>query len=256
MTLDIPRCVLAALWAQELGSTPGAATLDLAVSALAGDDQRLPDAGGVDGRALLQRIAGTAVLALLPTPGEPVGINGPAGPHALEAGEALLSGPPGTAGGLLRIAVPQVQVFGSEFEPGTLVDWQVWTEPVDGDGWVPPVIALGEARTDLASALSVAVDALTSMDVARWRDDAAEEIAMLAGNDLPEQIAHRIPPGLEPRRSQILGRAVRLAAIVDLAVVDDGAAVNVWQADQRTAALRHVATAARRALMAVSASGF
>lgn len=256
MTLDIPRSVLAALWAHELGQAPQAAALDEATQALAGEDQRLPDATGTDGRALLQRVAGTPVLALLPTPGEPVGIGGPAGPYALEAGEALLSGPPGDAGGLLRVAVPQVQAFGSEFEPGTLVDWQVWTDPVDGGGWVPPVISLGEARTDLAHALSVAVEALTSMDVARWRDDAAEEIAMLAGNEFPEQIVHRIPPGLDDRRAQILGRAVRLTAIVDLAGADDGAAVNVWQADQRTAALRHVATAARRALMSLSVSGF
>ncbi|HLS14738.1 MAG TPA: hypothetical protein VK095_09520 [Beutenbergiaceae bacterium] len=256
MTLDIPRCVLAALWAADLGEQPTPAAVQVAAEVLAGDDQRSPRAEGADEASLLHRVAGAPVLALLPAPGEPAGLGPPAGPFAVEAGEALLSGPPAGAQGVLQIAVPQVQAFGSHVEPGALVDWQTWSEPTSGTAWVPPLISLSEARADLAEALNVAIEALTAIDVARWREDAAEEIAMLADNDLPEAIAGRVPPGLGTRHAQILGRAVRLQAIVALAEEDDGAAVNLWQADQRTAALRHVATAARRALMALSVSGF
>ncbi|MGC0251196.1 hypothetical protein [Pseudactinotalea sp. Z1748] len=252
MRLDIPRSVLVALWANRLGTAPSPEELAQAARAVraVADDDGMPTAD------LLTQVAGTAVLAVTPVPGEPVPLPAPARAAALEAGQALISGPPRGAPGLLRIAVPDERAFGSELEPGELLGWQVWTEPVDGSGWVPPVITMAEARTGLAEALDLAIETLLSVDVARWREEAAEEIAMLGSDELPPPAADRIPPGLDPRRSHVLSRAVRLQAIVDLATQDDGAAVNSWQADQRTAALRHVAAAARGALCAVSVSGF
>ncbi|KGM17117.1 hypothetical protein N867_10115, partial [Actinotalea fermentans ATCC 43279 = JCM 9966 = DSM 3133] len=61
-----------------------------------------------------------------------------------------------------------------------------------------------------------------------------------------------LPPGLEPRRARVLALAARLRVIVELASDDDGGAVNLWQADQRSAALRHVDHAARRAMCAAT----
>jgi hypothetical protein len=54
---------------------------------------------------------------------------------------------------------------------------------------------------------------------------------------------------------RVIGSALRLRAIVDLATADDGAAVNLWQADQRTTALRDVDRAARRALAVATHPG-
>lgn len=255
MSLYLPRAVLVALWAEHLGAEPSPETLHSATRAILGEAQDDAD-DGVRTSDLIGQVAGTSVLALLPVPGDPVRIDDAARDRAMHAGQALLSGPPGGAPGLLRVAVPQVTEFGSEWEPGELLSWDVLTEPVDGSAWVPPVLSLGEARLELAQALTIAIETLTSMDVARWREDAAEEIAMLGSDTLPETIAARLPPGVGGRRLDVLSRAVRLRAIVDLAEQDDGAAVNAWQADQRTAALRHVATAARTALAAVSVSGF
>lgn len=254
MPLDIPRSVLAALWAAHLGEHPAPEQLARAGRALRGmaDD----DARGLASAALLQQVAGTAVLAVLPVPGDPVRLPQGARAGALEAGQALLSGPPGGAPGLVQVAVPVEQAFGSHLEPGELLSWQVTTEPVAGTGWVPAVVTMAEARTGLAEALNLAIETLLSMDVARWREDAAEEIAMLGSDELPDGLMHRLPLPLDPRRLAVLSRAVRLRAIVELATQDDGAAVNSWQADQRTAALRHVDTAARQALAAVSVGGF
>ncbi len=47
-------------------------------------------------------------------------------------------------------------------------------------------------------------------------------------------------------------QAVRLRAIVDLATADDGGSVNLWQADQRSTALREVDRASRHAVGAAT----
>jgi len=57
---------------------------------------------------------------------------------------------------------------------------------------------------------------------------------------------------LDPRRSRVLALAARLRAVVEVATADDGGAVNLWQADQRSAALRHIERAARRAVCAAT----
>lgn len=274
MVLDIPRSVLAALWAPRLGEAPDPAQVAVAAQAVRGEADDAPLTGPGGGPAgtwssgtdddvprftstgFLPQVAGTAVLAVLPVPGDPVPLPAAARAAANQAQQALVSGPPEGSAGVLRVAVPHEQPFGSQWEPGELLSWGVFSQPVDSRSWVPPVITMAEARTGLAEALNLAIDTLVNMDVARWRDDAAEEIAMLGSDELPTELVSRIPPGMDARRLHVLSRAVRLRAIVELATEDDGAAVNSWQADQRTAALRHVATAARSALTAVSVSGF
>ena len=67
--------------------------------------------------------------------------------------------------------------------------------------------------------------------------------------------ADRLPAGLTawPQRVRVLTQAARLRAIVGLAAEDEGGAVNLWQSDQRSTALREVDRLARRAMTAASA---
>ncbi|MBK5248188.1 MAG: hypothetical protein JJE50_01950 [Actinomycetales bacterium] len=250
MTIDLPRSVLAALWIGSLNRPDGAGSLARAVASVQGDDEPHRTDVGEPLAVLIGDALGAEVVAVLPAPGEPVALGGRAGAAAMEAGECLVIGaPPGGSSG--RVAVPDVTVFGSHLEPGALVTWHVF----DGPAAVVAVDSPGDARRLLAEALGIAVDALTRMDVARWREVAAEEIALLASQSVPSSLEVLLPPELDPRRAELLVRAARLEAIVELAVADDGAAVNTWQVDQRAAALRHVASAARRAMSAASASG-
>ncbi|TDE90314.1 hypothetical protein EXU48_17760 [Occultella glacieicola] len=264
MTIDVPRSVLAALWVDALRDPEAEPSVSDALAAIVGEDEP-HTVNTVDGAGslaeLLLRAGGGQVAAVLPAPGEPFALGGTAGEAAMEVGEALVvSGPPaglpvgvgsdGAAATGSFVAVPFVTEFGSALEPGAMVAWRVF----GGASRPPAVDSLGEARAGLAEALNVAIEALSRMDVARWREEAAEEISMLASSVVPPALEVRLPPGQDARRTDLLVRAVRLTAIVELARTDDGAAVNAWQADQRSAALRHVAAAARRALTAASAS--
>lgn len=224
--------------------------LPFAVEAITGTDEphrtedEAPLAALLDKLSLHRRAGGTTFSAL-PVPHEPVGLTGPVGVAAMDAGECVVvDGGPGVGA---LVAVPDVVAFGSALEPGAMVRWQLHSAQAS----IVPV-SLGEARRMLAEALVIAVDALEAMDVARWRADAAEEIAQLASSRVPPEVADQLPPGLDPRRSDLLVRAARLEAIAELAMADDGAAVTLFTADQRQAALRHVAGAARHAMSAAS----
>ena len=52
---------------------------------------------------------------------------------------------------------------------------------------------------------------------------------------------------------RVLSLAARLRAIVALVTADDGGAVNLWQADQRSTALREIDRSARRAMSLANA---
>ncbi|HWS59064.1 MAG TPA: hypothetical protein VN257_11030, partial [Actinotalea sp.] len=145
------------------------------------------------------------------------------------------------------VAVPAVTAFGSTLEPGHLVTWTVH-EVTPWRMRLPGVIGtLAEAEQSLRSALRTATQALVDLDVARWRPEAAAAIgALRTSGDLG------LPAGLDPRVVRVVGDAARLRAIVELATADDGAAVSLWQADQRTTALREVERAARRAIAAAT----
>lgn len=246
--MSLPRSVVAALW---VGcADEGETWLPFAVEAITGTDEPhrtdddAPLAVLLD-RLSLRRRTGATVLSALPVPHEPVGLTGEVGVAAMDAGECVVVDGGASAGAL--VAVPDVVAFGSALEPGAMVRWQLRSATAS----IVPV-SLGEARRMLAEALVIAVDALESMDVARWRPDAAEEIAELASSAVPAEIREQLPPDLDPRRSDLLVRAARLEAIAELAMADDGAAVTLFAADQRQAALRHVAGAARHAMSAAS----
>lgn len=248
MSVSLPRSVVAALWVGGAGA--GEEWLIDAVAAVTGSDEPHRTVDDAPLAALLSKLAlhrspGGVSFAALPVPHEPVGLHGAAGVAAMDAGESVVvdGGPASTA----LVAVPDVVAFGSALEPGAMVRWDLHEARLQ----LAPV-GLGEARRMLAEALVIAVDALESMDVARWRPDAAEEIAELASAVVPPQVADQLPPDLDPRRADLLVRAARLEAIAELAMADDGAAVTIFAADQRQAALRHVAGAARKAMTAAT----
>ncbi|WP_155859532.1 hypothetical protein [Cellulomonas sp. KRMCY2] len=248
--LALPRSVLLALWLQGVGAGP----VQRAVDAVQGEDEPhavvgVPDVAP-DGGSLDQLIAAWAggprqAAALLPVPGDASGLPPEVAEPAVDAGECVLVH---TADGAWA-AVPDVVEFGSVNDVGHLVTWRVHPVP-DWRHRLPGLVgSLSEAEQSLRHALLGATEALANLDIARWRPDAAAAIVALRSGADPRW---PLPAGLAPRAVRVLADAVRLRTIVALATADDGGAVNLWQADQRTAALRHIDHAARRAVAAAT----
>lgn len=228
-----------------------------AVRAVSGDDEPhlvevadappagLPPDGDLTG--LLDSLAGLGVTGLrvvLPRPGDVLGLPGPAGFNraALEAGECVLTEPlpDGSSWGL----VPRITPFGSQWEPGVLVTWQV--RPVRPER-VTVVGSLAEAERELREALREATETLAGLDVARWRDGVGERVTGLRTTSLP---SGALPPTAPQRSAAVLATALRVGAIVELATGDDGAAVSLHEAQARSRALRGLDGVTRRAVAA------
>lgn len=249
--LDLPRSAVLALW---LGAAPGPGLTARALRGVQGDDEPhdVLDTA-TDERLALDEArrawpsSGLDVVALVPAPGDASGVPAAVAAAALEARELVLV----RAGGRAFALVPEVRAFGSALEPGHLVTWH----RTEVDDWLLGVQALGsleDADRGLRRGLADVTDALVRLDVAHWDDEHADRVVALRDAALP---TWRLPDRLDPRRGRILASAARLRAIVDLAARDDGGAVNLWQADQRTAALRDVDRLARRALAAATFAG-
>jgi hypothetical protein len=246
--LDIPRSARLAAWGTAW--LQGHASVPEVVRAVTGDDEPhlvesdevLP--GADDLPALLARLGDAGVPALrvvLPVPGDPVGLPGPPpfNAAALEAGECVL-----TAGGPAWGAVPDVSEFGSEWEPGWQVTWQL--RPVV-ERRVPPSGGLADAERALKEGLLAATDALDRLDVAALGPDAAARLQLLRRAEIP---AGALPAGTPQRNLQVLATAGRLRAVLSLAAQDDGAAVNAWQAGERARTLRELDAVCRHAVVA------
>ncbi len=246
----LPRSALLALW---LRSSPPHGDDDGLARLLRGvqrDDEPHVVTGAL-GDVRLEDLAGAwagdvrAVVALAPAPGDVTGAPPEVGPRATDVGECVVAT---TSSGSWAL-VPEVTEFGSEIEPGHLVSWHVtpvgpWTTRALG-----AVGTVSEAERELRTALLLATRALDDLDVARWREDAADAIAGLRSGGAP---TWQLPRTVDVRAVQVLTQAVRLRAIVDLATADDGGAVNLWQADQRSTALREVDRASRHAVGAAT----
>lgn len=206
-----------------------------------------------------------SAAAIFPGPGDAMGAPAPISPIAIDAEECVLvtvaAAGPQVSGAVVPpgpdapehlehwALVPEVERFGSDLEPGHLVTWTVaridrWEHRTLG-----VVGTLDDAQRQLRLGLREATEALMALDVSRWREDAAGVIASLRE---PVDLRSVLPRDVDARRAEVFQSAARLRAIVDLATADDGGAVNLWQADQRSTALREVDRAARRAMSAAT----
>jgi hypothetical protein len=243
---DLPRSVLLALWLQGIGDTSDA------VKSVVGDDEPhtvegLPGfADGTDLDTLFTAwtTGPREACALLPAPGDPAGVPAVANLEATEAGECVVVTTPDGS----WAAVPKVQAFGSHIEPGHMVTWQVLEVPAWTTLVLGAVGSVADAERELRTSLMTATDALDQLDVARWRDDAADAIERIRSASTSSWPV----PHLDGRRARVLDLASRLRAIVALGTVDDGGAVNVFQVDQRSTALREVDRTARHAMSAAT----
>ncbi|MDD9207852.1 hypothetical protein PU560_15455 [Georgenia sp. 10Sc9-8] len=276
-TLSLPRSVRAALWLPTVRDTTSARRAaralvddgDTAVVRLADpvQPQVPPLVGGtpepveaplyLDGSALSDALLGLAepleTGAVLPRPGDPMGAPAARSQELIDAGEGLLVRGHGGDPARCAVLMPFAQEFGSPYERGTQV---VWTVDLDLPSPAPSLLlagveSLSHARRTVQHALTEAVDALTELDVARDRPDLADELMDVSVATLPDE---HLPPGLEPRRADVLERAARLLKIVDLAAGDPGAAVTSLQVGRRAEILRGVERAARHAMCAASAT--
>jgi hypothetical protein len=250
--VDLPRSVHLAVWLPHLHGSAGQVTR--AVTAIEGDDEPhrvvAYDDTEAPGDSLADLLSAwgatmTSIVAVLPVPGDPAGVPPEASVEAVEAGEGVLVA--GREGSF--IALPEIEEFGSVHEVGHLVTWrlhsvQSWTLGVLG-----AVGSVADAEGELRTALLTATEALDTLDVAQWHPDAADVISSLRS---PVDPAWQLPSEMDARRARVIALAARLRVIVEFATTDSGGAVNLWQADQRAAALRHIDNAARRAMSAAT----
>lgn len=171
---------------------------------------------------------------VLPVPGDIHGLPAVPGlaPLALEAGQAAVGD---------RIAlVPE------ELGPEAVS----WTAVTLGNAApaAPPVEGtLRAASGQLDLAVGDAARTLVSLDLARWNPEVPTLLAGMAKTTK----APGLPPDHDPLALSVLGRAQRLAQVLDLAMADaPGAAVTRAQAAARDDALRPLAHAVRDAVTA------
>jgi hypothetical protein len=245
--LEIPRSARLAAWGTAW--LQGHASTGGVVRAVTGDDEphrvepsELVPTADLEGLLVTLREAGVSALrVVLPVPGDPLGLPGPPGFNtaAIEAGECVL-----TSSGPAWGAVPELTAFGSQWEPGHLVIWQV--NPV-AQGRSPGTEGLAEAERALKEGLLEATARLTRLDVAALGSDAEEELQQLRRADIPAGV---LPAGTPARSLQVLSTAGRLRAVLSLAARDDGAAINAFEAQERARALRELDVVCRHAVVA------
>jgi hypothetical protein len=224
----------------------GQVSPDLAADRISGTDSvhRVDGLPGGDGQSLpvvlarLSAHATPAVRLVLPVPGDPVGLPGPSEltTAALAAGEAALL--PGGADGLFGL-VPS--------EGGDHVAWTAYPVAAAPATAVSPLPSLAEADQGLAVALREATELLASLDVARWDPGSADAVDALRRGQLD---GDGLAPGYPNRAHEVLARARRLRAVIELASRGDGAAVTAGEAAARRAALVPLDRSARYAEMA------
>ncbi|QWC87037.1 hypothetical protein KLP28_15915 [Nocardioidaceae bacterium] len=233
-----PDAVRCAVW---LGAwLDGVAATDDVLDAITADDVAHhvaglpggdPDEGAVPLALALGRLrslGATGAGAALPTPGDPVGLAGPAAfnTEAIDVGEAVV-----VAGAEVGLVPHRV---------GRGVVWQAYA--AHSRRQVPDP---GEASTTLRRTLLQTLEALADLEVARWRPEVADELQSLRAD---RRLV--LPEGLHRAALPLIAQGDRCWRIVELALVDDGGAVTAGEAEQRRAALVPLERAARRALVA------
>lgn len=220
----------------------GRTSYDETLDAVTGDTaHRVVGLPGTDGAvplgealSALRGLGERRLRLVLPAPGDVRGLPAVPGlaPLALEYGQAAV--------GDRVVLVPEP--LGPE-----VLQWTAF--PVDGVGPPPPPVegTLRAASGALDLAVIDSARTLADLDLARWHPEVPE---LLAGLARPKP-APGLPHDHDPLALSILGRALRLAAVLDLAMADaPGGAVNQAQAARRDAVLRPLGSAVREAVTA------
>lgn len=236
---DFPAGRLAA-WATAW--LTGRTSYDDTLDAVTGDTaHRVSGLPGTDGAvplgealSALRRLGERRLRLVLPAPGDVRGLPAVPGlaPVALEAGQAAV--------GDRVVVVPEP--LGPE-----VLQWTAF--PLDGVTPPPPPVegTLRAASGALDLAVTGSARTLAELDLARWHPEVPE---LLAGLARPKP-APGLPDDHDPLALSILGRALRVAAVLDLAMADaPGGAVNQAQAARRDAVLRPLGGAVREAVTA------
>jgi hypothetical protein len=198
---------------------------DHVLDALAGDVHLMAGGSALDLLTRARATGATYAGLALPVDGDPLGLGGPRelNAAALEAGQAVVVG---------DIAlVPE--------EQGETVQWRVF------DASRRQLPDVGEADRSLREALLGAARDLADLDVARWRPEAADALM-----NLHHRPTLDAPLGTPPRCVDLAARGLQAWAIVDLALVDDGAALSSYEVESRRGLLQPLGRAARRAIVA------
>jgi hypothetical protein len=201
------------------------------VAGLPGTDEAVPLGWAL---TALRGLSEHRFRLVLPVAGDVRGLPRAPGlaPLALESGQAAVGGH--------LVLVPEP--LGPE-----VIQWTAF--PLDGVPPLPPAPE-GNLRT-VSGALDLAVAdsarTLAGLDLARWNPEVPSLLAGLARTTS----APGLPPDHDPLALSVLGRAQRLARVLDLAMADaPGAAVNHAQAAARDEALRPLGQAVREAVAA------
>ena len=242
--VTLPRSARLAAWSAAW--LRGTVSIDDVVARVQADDEPHTAAGlpGLTGTASLnealwelRKTGVTGLRVVLPAPGDPRGLGGPAdlNGHVIDAGEALL-----TVGAPYAL-VPDVQAFGPPGDQGHFVTWHCHhADP-------PPAGPdLAEAERAMTTALLDASTALTQLDIASWRP----EVDALLDDVRSNREAEPLPRGFPAQAQTIAARGARLLAVVEFALDDDGTALSVAVAQSRRAALTTLGHTARHALVA------
>lgn len=227
---DPPVSVVLALWATR-PSSHGAAVVEGADGAHEVDDPTSSSRAGRVSLAMWLAAAGplTRAVAVLVSPADPAAVL----PGAVDVGECVVAE---TLSGRRLALVPQAN--------GTSRVWRVH----DMHTALTPFDA-AQARRDVHTATEKAIETLTELDLACERPELADTLTDLVAATLDPAL---VPPWLEPRRRGLLERSLRLGAICELALQDDGAAATALQASRRSQVLRPLLAVARTGVSAAT----
>ena len=201
------------------------------VSGLPGTDEAVPLGWAL---TALRGLGETRFRLVLPVPGDVRGLPRVPGLSALalESGQAAV--------GERLVLVPEA--IGPE-----ALAWTVFPVAGAAPAAPPPEGTLRAVSGQLDLAVGDAARTLASLDLARWHPEVPALLAGLAKHSP----APGLPPDTDPLALSVLGRAERLAKVLDLAMADaPGGAVNHAQAAARDDALRPLGDAVREAVTA------
>ena len=232
---ELPSSVRVALWVTRAWAdgTPIEEILPRAlpdVHVVTGDVERL---------ATWREFGESALLVALPAAGDITGLPATS-PEALD--EAVAAGEALVAPGLGGLLVPDVRTFGSELEPGTLLEWHAHdAQPVPRHR--VEALDAGELERQLRTRLERDTAVLDAIGGQPFGAGAARE---LADNALGARWG--LPPGIPPRAQRVIHVAATVSLVARLGLeVPDGALVASIAA-QREDVLRGLLRAAERTL--------